>query len=151
MEVEIREGVPDPDVYRDLRERAGLTPVTAEAARRGLPNTIVGIIAVDVDATGCDQESSTDATAEVVGMGRIVGDDGCFYQVVDVAVDPPHQGQGIGTQIMAALVDWLEGNAPDSAYVSLVADVEGFYERFGFAPVGPGSVGMAMRLPRSAD
>ena len=148
MEVEIREGVPAPDVYRELRERAGLTPVTAEAARRGLPNTIVGVIAVSVDDDG-DQESPADPTGQVVGMGRIVGDDGCFYQVVDVAVDPGHQGQGIGTQIMEALVDWLAANATGSAYVSLVADVEGFYQRFGFEPVGPDSVGMAMRLPRT--
>lgn len=150
MEVEIREGVPAPSVYRELRERAGLTPVTAEAAQRALPNTVFGVVAVGVDDTG-STGSTAGSPGEVVGMGRLVGDDGCFYQVVDVAVDPPRQNQGIGTRIMEALVDWLEANAPDSAYVSLVADVEGFYERFGFEPVGPDSVGMAMRLPRAAE
>lgn len=141
MDVEIRDGVPAPERYRELREAAGLTPVTAEAARRGIPNTIFGVTAVRVESN-----DDTDTTERIVGMGRLVGDDGCFYQVVDVAVEPAYQGQGIGTRIMTALVDWLEDNAARSAYVSLVADVEGFYERFGFDPVGPESMGMARRL-----
>ncbi|MDX1747186.1 MAG: GNAT family N-acetyltransferase [Halobacteriales archaeon] len=143
MTVEIREGMPDPEAFRKLRERTGLTPVTAEAATRGLPNTIFGVTAV----RSLDQRGSGATEEEVVGMGRLVGDDGCFYQVVDVAVEPDYQGRGIGTQVMATLVDWLEANAPSSAYVSLIADVDGFYERFGFEPVAPDSRGMAMRLP----
>ncbi|WP_373454357.1 hypothetical protein [Cereibacter changlensis] len=27
-------------------------------------------------------------------MGRLIGDGGCFFQIVDIAVDPSHQGQG---------------------------------------------------------
>lgn len=142
MNVEIRDGVPASRTVRRLREVAGLTPITAEAARRGLPNTIYGAYAVRSDRT----ETGVPDGSDVVGMGRLVGDDGCFYQVVDVAVVPEYQGRGIGTRIMERLMDWLEDNAPPSAYVSLVADVQGFYERFGFDPVGPDATGMALRI-----
>jgi ribosomal protein S18 acetylase RimI-like enzyme len=30
----------------------------------------------------------------LIGMGRIVGDGGTSYQVVDIAVRPEHQGAG---------------------------------------------------------
>ncbi len=83
-------------------------------------------------------------------MGRVVGDGGAFFQVVDMAVEPEHQGQGIGKAIFAALVDWLRETAPDSAYVSLVADGEArhLYAQFGFEPVMPASIGMALRIRR---
>ncbi len=64
-----------------------------------------------------------DAT-EPIAMGRIIGDGGCFFQVVDIAVLPAYQGQGLGTQIMAALMDHLQAGAPPTALVSLPADRE---------------------------
>lgn len=42
-----------------------------------------------------------------MAMGRIIGDGGCFCQVVDMAVLPSYQGQGLGAPIMAALMDHL--------------------------------------------
>ncbi len=43
---------------------------------------------------------------------------------------------------MTALLDYLRENAPGSAYVSLAADVDRFYERFGFEDVALDSKGM---------
>ncbi|MEE7560599.1 GNAT family N-acetyltransferase, partial [Xanthomonas sp. Kuri4-2] len=79
-----------------------------------------------------------------VGMGRVVGDGGCFLQVVDIAVAPAHQGRGLGKRILAALMDWLERNA-DGCYVSLIADGQAhrLYAQFGFRPTAPASIGMA--------
>ena len=131
MRYEFREETPGVADYRRLRAAAGLSPRSEAAARRGLPNT--------VHAVTVHEEA-------VVGMGRIVGDDGCFYQVVDVAVLPDHQGQGLGTRIVEALVEHLREHAPRTAYVSLMADVDGFYERFGFAETAPESKGMFMRI-----
>ena len=81
-------------------------------------------------------------------MGRVIGDGGCFYQVVDIAVHPDYQRQGIGFQVMARLMEQLRSNAPASAYVSLIADGEAcrLYEKFGFEFTAPASVGMALRL-----
>src|SRR6266403_353967 len=55
---------------------AGLSPKTAEAAAAGLPNTLFAVL---VRKDG-----------RVVGMGRLVGDGGLFFQVVDIAVEPRH-------------------------------------------------------------
>ena len=79
-------------------------------------------------------------------MGRIIGDGGTAFQIVDIAVEPEHQGQGLGKLIMTALVDHLRANAPASAYVSLIADGDArhLYAKFGFEPVMPASIGMAL-------
>jgi ribosomal protein S18 acetylase RimI-like enzyme len=81
-------------------------------------------------------------------MGRVIGDGGTAFQIVDIAVEPEHQGKGLGKQIVAALVDHLRANAPPSAYVSLIADGDAqfLYAKYGFAPVMPESIGMAMRI-----
>jgi GNAT superfamily N-acetyltransferase len=132
MSYDLRTDLPTVAEYRRLRNRTGLSPRTAEAARRGLANTIHGVTVAE--------------GGDVVGMGRIVGDDGCFYQIVDVAVLPDHQARGLGTRIVRALVAYLHENAPKSAYVSLLADVDGFYETFGFEATAPESTAMAMTI-----
>ena len=76
--------------YTRLREDTGLSPKAAEAARIGLRNTWFGVHVVH--------------GGETAGMGRIIGDGGCFFQVVDIAVFPQHQGNGLGKRIMAALM-----------------------------------------------
>ena len=83
-------------------------------------------------------------------MGRIMGDGGTAYQIVDMAIDPAFQGQGLGKAVMKHLTDWLEANAPDTAYVSLIADgpAHHLYSQFGFEPTAPESIGMAMLIQR---
>ncbi len=131
---------PQADDYRRLRSAAGMAPRSAEAAARGLPNTLYGVSVLH-DALP-DQP--------VVGMGRVIGDGGCFFVVVDIAVEPEHQGRGLGKCIMSALDAWLRANAPDSSNVSLIADGDAkhLYARFGFADVGPASVGMDYTVRR---
>ncbi len=84
-------------------------------------------------------------------MGRVIskrGDGGCFFQVVDIAVVPEHQGRGLGTRIMKALVHRLQHHAPPSAYVSLIADgnAHRLYSKFGFAATAPESIGMYLKI-----
>jgi GNAT superfamily N-acetyltransferase len=130
-------GTPSVEDYRRLREISGLSPKSQYAAEKGLPNTIYA--------------ATIRYHAETVAMGRIVGDDGCFYQVVDIAVDPAHQGKGLGKIIVTSLVDFVRAEAPDGAYVSLIADgpARYLYAKFGFEPVTPESIGMAFRVQRS--
>ena len=51
-------------------------------------------------------------------------------------------------RIVKALVDWLEANAPKSAYVSLIADgpAKDLYAQYGFRETAPESVGMYLRI-----
>ena len=81
-------------------------------------------------------------------MGRIVGDGGCFFQIVDMAIRPEYQGQGIGYGIMERLMRRLHDDAPKSAYVSLIADGDAskLYSKFGFEFTAPVSAGMALKL-----
>lgn len=132
MTHEILTELPTVSEFRQLRENAGLSPRSEEAARRGLKNTIYGVIVKHHD--------------DVVGMGRIVGDEGCVYQIVDVAVHPSQQGEGIGTRIVQALVEFIWATAPSSAYVCLIANIDGFYEQFGFGKTAPHSKAMSMTI-----
>lgn len=128
--IQLVERFPDADDYCRLRSAAGMSPKTLEAARKGLPNTLYGV--------------SLRRHGEVVGMGRIIGDGGCFYTVVDIAVAPPYQGRGLGKRIMKALDAWLRANAEPSSYVTLVADGEArhLYAKYGFVETAPASVNM---------
>jgi ribosomal protein S18 acetylase RimI-like enzyme len=134
MSYRFREEAPTPEEHVALREAAGMKPRTEVAARRGLPNST---FAVTVRTTEID---------ELVGMGHLVGDGGCYYQLVDIAVHPDHQGRGLGTKVVEALLDHLRENAPPSAYASPISDVDGFYERFGFEDARPESKGMFARV-----
>jgi GNAT superfamily N-acetyltransferase len=128
--IQLVEHFPDVEDYCRLRSAAGMSPKTLEAARKGLPNTLYGV--------------SLRSEEGVIGMGRIIGDGGCFYTVVDIAVAPAYQGRGLGKRIMNALDAWLRLNAEPSAYVTLVADGEArhLYAKYGFVETAPASVNM---------
>jgi ribosomal protein S18 acetylase RimI-like enzyme len=81
-------------------------------------------------------------------MGRIVGDGGCNFEIVDMAVHPDFQRQGLGKRIMESLMTYLRETAPKTAYVSLIADdgAPALYRQFGFEFTAPASVGMAITL-----
>ena len=128
MEYELTEEPPTPHEFVALRRAAGMGSRTVEAAKAGLGEECV---AVSVRAEG-----------DLVGMGRVVGDGATVFQIVDIAVDPGQQGQGLGRRIMDYLVTWLDANAPPSAYVNLIASEPDFYELFGFETCAPDLVGM---------
>lgn len=126
--------IPTAIEYRLLREVAGLSPKSAAAANRGLPHSLFSV---------CIRDSGT-----LIGMGRVVGDGGLNFEVVDVAVHPDYQRRGIGTRIMEAVMEFINSAAPDSAYVSLLADggAAELYRKFGFEFTAPKTVGMAFRV-----
>ncbi|MFJ9773248.1 GNAT family N-acetyltransferase [Kitasatospora sp. NPDC101157] len=117
---ELRPGVPTVEDFRRLRTEAGLSDRAPEAVAVGLPNTWYGVV--------------LHHEGEPIGMGRIIGDGGTAFQIVDICVHPAHQGKGLGKRIVAALTGELDRRAPASAYVSLIADgpAHVLYERFGF-------------------
>ena len=127
---------PSLDDFMRLRAASGLTTYTEEAARRGVAGALFGVHVKFGD--------------ETIGMGRIVGDGGTVFHVVDIAVDKAHHRRGVGRMIMTALTEWLDANAPPSAYVNLIADVpaDKLYEQFGFRHTAPREVGMAYTMGR---
>lgn len=128
---ELSEGVPSVEVFRRLRTEAGLSDKAPEAVALALGNTWHGVV--------------LHHEGEPIGMGRVIGDGGTAFQIVDICVHPAHQGRGLGRRIMAALTEELERRAPATAYVSLIADgpARFLYEKFGFADTAThGSIGM---------
>ena len=128
-----RLAIPAIATYQHLRVAAGLSAKSTAAAAKGLPNSLFAVQILQDD--------------EVVGMGRIIGDGGCFFQVVDIAVLPAHQGKGLGKLIMREIMQFIETEVPQSAYVSLIADgqAQDLYAQFGFRHTAPASVGMALK------
>jgi len=82
---------------------------------------------------------------ELVGFTHAVAQ-GETADVLRMYVHPDHQGRGLGSRMMDELVKFLDENAPPSAYVNLMADVDGFYERWGFEETRPASKGMYLRV-----
>jgi hypothetical protein len=70
--------------------------------------------------------------SSVVGMGRLIGDGGLNFDVVDIAVAPEHQG----------FDDLFTDSRDPSAYITLMADVPALYEKFGFVYRSPESEGI---------
>lgn len=133
---EVKAQLPSVRDYIRIRLSAGLSRKTEEAATMGLQNSLFGVMVF--------------YEGDPVGIGRVIGDGGCFFEIVDIAVLPEHQGKGVGNLIMSALMDYVHENAPSSAYVSLIADhgTPAFYERFGFARAElPKAAGMYLRVP----
>src|ERR1700683_5065258 len=133
-EYRLTEAFPAVADYRRLRLACGLSAKTEAAAERGLGGMLFGVSVHHGD--------------RVVGMGRVIGDGGCFFDVVDIAVVPEHQRRGLGRSIMSALMGWLRENAPESALVSLIADGTAalLYAEFGFRDCGPNSRAMVLKL-----
>lgn len=123
------EDVPSPEDFCRLRDISGLSARPMHAVVRALPRSCYGVHIL------CGERT--------VAMGRVVGDGVLNLEIVDVAVDPAHQGKGLGRKVMEHIVAWLDANAADGAYVTLMADVPALYSKFGFTPVRPRSEGMA--------
>jgi GNAT superfamily N-acetyltransferase len=133
---QLRPGAPTPTDYLLLRRESGLTPRTREQADRALPGSWAACHVVDVE------------TGTTVGMGRLIGDGGWYFHVVDMAVLPAHQRRGIGDRVLTWLLDQVREQAPPDAYVSLMADPPGrrLYARHGFTENRDLSIGMALWL-----
>lgn len=80
-----------------------------------------------------------------------MGDGGCFFHLVDMAVHPEHQGRGVGKMIMKELKERLDKNVPETRTVLLFADGKAneLYKQYGFVETSTTSPflskGMALR------
>ena len=133
---EMSVGLPTVEEFLRLRVVAGMTAKSVAGAEAGLPNSWFSVVVRFEN--------------RLVGMGRIVSDGGTVYLISDVAVEPEHQGRGLGKAMVRRLVEecWIRGH--EGAYVSLFADGEAhrLYAQYGFQATAPESIGMSFLIRR---
>ncbi|WP_417431505.1 GNAT family N-acetyltransferase [Kiloniella sp.] len=103
-----------------------------EAAKIGLPNSLYGVSVRDGE--------------KLIAMGRVVGDGACNFEIVDVAVNPNYQGQGLGRKVVEHIDNYLSSVVLVGSYVSMIADESVFYEKLGYKLVSPASYGMTKKF-----
>lgn len=108
--------------FNALRVSAGWKVIHSDLAQKGLDNTAYIIAACDNDLP--------------VGMARVITDYGYTVIITDVVVLPEYQRKGIGREIMARIMAYIDQSiAPDQAkLINLMSakGKEGFYKKFGF-------------------
>lgn len=124
--------VPKVHEYLKLRRVSGLRERASQAAELGLKRSLFAVTLYT-------------EVGEAIGMGRVVGDGGCNFEVVDIAVHPDYQGQGHGRLIMEHIMEYLRENVPSGSYVCLIANTPWLYEKFGFEPCAPKLTGMHLK------
>ena len=129
-EIQVRLGPVPITIYQKLRIDCGLSPKSTVASKIGLQHGLFTVSLINGE--------------QVIGMGRVIGDGGCFCQVVDICVLPEFQGRGLGSRIMAEILRYIRNELPETCYVSLIADGDArhLYKKFGFKDTRPASRGM---------
>ena len=84
----------------------------------------------------------------IIGMGRITGDNILSFFIQDVIVLPDYQNKGVGTLLVNSLLDYARRHAVSTTVVSLMASQgkEAFYEKLGFQKRDGLIKGMGMEL-----
>lgn len=128
LDVEVTYVPPTPSEYLALRQDGGLKVFSTGSAAQGLS---CSLFCVALRSEGV-----------LVGMGRVVGDGGCFCQVVDIVA----LGRGLGKIILSEISRFIRLHMPSDTYVNLLTDVpaDGLYRQFGFEDTAPWTIGMAL-------
>lgn len=126
--------LPNPREYVELRMAAGMSSKEEAVVKKALSHSIFSVVIRNDES-------------KLVGMGRIIGDGGCYFQIVDIAVNSTNQNQGIETVIMYEMINYLNENVPADAEVILVADVPAisFYQKYGFDYTYPKSISLSRK------
>jgi GNAT superfamily N-acetyltransferase/catechol 2,3-dioxygenase-like lactoylglutathione lyase family enzyme len=129
--VQLVERLPTVAEYETLVRAVGWAKLTnLEAATAALQHSLYSVVAVEGD--------------RVIGMARLVGDGAMVYYVQDVAVLPDRQRQGIGSALVAAVMEYFRRATPRQSSIALFTgrNLAGFYERHGLEGADTSLYGM---------
>ncbi|MGP8080495.1 MAG: GNAT family N-acetyltransferase [Dehalococcoidales bacterium] len=134
MNYQIIEKLPTPEEYSQLRQLVGWGIHERDVIVKALPGSLYCVCAVK--------------DTEIIGMARIVGDGGIAYYIQDVIVKPDYQRQGVGTQLMNKVMEYIHTHANNNSVIGLMAakDKEPFYTRYGFAVRPDDKTGSGMTM-----
>lgn len=129
-----KENILDYDIYNSLRKSVDWNAYAEEQARQALENTYYSLVAYDDN--------------KAIGMSRVISD-GIYFLIVDVVVVPKYQGQGIGTEMMQRLIQYIDKKTPIGSRSNIqllsIAGKESFYEKHGFKRLPNEHCGCGMR------
>jgi GNAT superfamily N-acetyltransferase len=119
--------------YNSVSHSAGLSIKEERAAKWGVDHSLY---AVCVEHEGV-----------AIGIGRVIGDGGLSFDIIDVAVAKAHRGKGVRKMIIDALMRYVDAHARPSSVISSMADrgIASFYEKYGFNARDPDMPGMIIR------
>ncbi len=119
--------VPTPEQYNSLRVRSGMSMHAHDPER------------VKRAFAGSSFIVSAWLDDELIGFGRIVGDNGICYNVNDIMVDKKYQRQGIADRIMTELDAYLDRECDEYSFVALLAKIpaDHIYHRHRFEYIDP--------------
>ena len=120
MPVTVEKRIPSVEEFNYLRKAAGWPLLSDDLTKQGLANSVYAVCVMD--------------NGNIVGMGRIVGDNAIYFHISDVIIHPDHQGKKLGKTIMIELMLFIEGIAGQNSNIGLMCSKgrEYFYEAFGF-------------------
>jgi ribosomal protein S18 acetylase RimI-like enzyme len=134
MNYQIVEKLPTPEEYNQLRQSVGWGSYERDVILQALPNSLYCVCAA--------------LNGEIIGMARIIGDSGIAYYIQDVIVKPDYQRQGIGTQLMNKIMEFIRAHANNNSVIGLMAvkGKEAFYTRYGFTVRPDDRLGSGMTM-----
>ncbi|WP_305752075.1 GNAT family N-acetyltransferase [Mammaliicoccus sciuri] len=106
--------------YINLIEACNLIIKDEKAVKIGLEKALFNITIYD--------------EAKLIAMGRVVGDGATVFHIIDIAVHPNYQKQGLGTLVMDHIMSYIEENSFKGTYVNLISEKPAnfLYEKYGF-------------------
>ena len=121
MEYRIEQRSPSVKEYNYLRTLVEWPTYDESLAARGLANSLFSVCVLN-------------SHEEIIGMGRIVGDNAIYLHVQDIIVSPQHQKKGIGSMIMKELMLYVDQVGGKNTNIGLMCSKgrEDFYAGFGF-------------------
>lgn len=129
--MEFTHKIPSVEAYNQLRVNAGMNSTKPYSeVKKALEGTLFLVSVYEED--------------ELIGLGRIVGDDGIAFIVCDIMVDKKFQRRGIANQIMEMIDQWFDENTHESSFITLLAKVpaDKLYRKHHFCYHDENRVGM---------
>ncbi|GAU78848.1 GNAT family N-acetyltransferase [Fusibacter sp. 3D3] len=121
---------PKAEDYVSLRLRSGMGNKDLERSRKAIANSLLTVSLYDKE--------------ELIGFGRIVGDEGITYVVTDIMVDENYRRRGLADQIMKAINTYFEENTSEDSYICLIANkpADLLYQKYQFEYLPSNKCGM---------
>jgi GNAT superfamily N-acetyltransferase len=126
---------PTPEEYAHFRETVGWGVPEMDSIKLSIENALYSV---------CLENDN-----QLIGLGRVVGDNGVYFYVQDIIVLPEFRGLGYSRIILDEIMTFIKQKAKKASFIGLFAakGTEGLYEKYGFVERPNETYGPGMFLP----